>query len=261
MKAIDYELRGNSARIFLGKDDLVGWWGDDWDDVPYEHNAGRVSDEFVAGHIDVAFPFDAIVLEPCDGTINSRWSKQDMQRLEVPMFAVLPNPPEEGRGEYEDDFLALMGCLRLGVWSCYMGQEIHPETSFPDGTIVMQVVMKDDMEYIDGLRQSVVGHLRWAQRSKYGDADYSDILSHALLGVAPNESVTCSDITKRIILLVDREGNEEVVERLRHIVGAPSFVYPHELCRALFGETDPECPLRDTSEITARLIELIGAGE
>lgn len=142
MKAIDFEVKGNVVRIFLGQDDLDRWWGDDWDDAPYEHNAGMVYDEYVAGHIDVAFPFDAIVLEPCDGEINSPWSKQDMQEGRVPMLAVLASPPAD-RWRYEDSFSALMGHLDLGVWLCIMGQSIGKdfEAFLPSGAQVLEHVV------------------------------------------------------------------------------------------------------------------------
>ena len=54
MKIIDWEAKGNVVRYFLGADDLESWYGDDWDDVPYEHNAEQVYDQFVKGYMDVA---------------------------------------------------------------------------------------------------------------------------------------------------------------------------------------------------------------
>ena len=71
-KIIDFEVKGNVVRFYLGnKTDEWGWtnknykdrngntpdwlkpndtyYGDDWDDVPYEHNAGLVYDKFVKG--------------------------------------------------------------------------------------------------------------------------------------------------------------------------------------------------------------------
>ena len=47
MKIIDFDKKGNVVRFYLGKDDLNDYWGDDWNDVPYEHNAGTVYDEFI----------------------------------------------------------------------------------------------------------------------------------------------------------------------------------------------------------------------
>jgi hypothetical protein len=85
---IDMERKGNLVRFYLGKNGKQ--WGDDWDDAPYEHNAGRVYDEFVTGTLDVSFNFDHQLFEPCDGTVNSRWTKQDMIDRKVPCLVVLP---------------------------------------------------------------------------------------------------------------------------------------------------------------------------
>lgn len=68
MKIIDFERKGNLVRFYLGDDDLVEWYGDDWNDTPYEHNAERVYDEYIKGYCDMMFPFDDLVLEPCCGT-------------------------------------------------------------------------------------------------------------------------------------------------------------------------------------------------
>ena len=64
MKIIDFERKGNLVRFYLGDDDLVEWYGDDWGDTPYEHNAERVYDEYIKGYCDMMFPFDDLVLEP-----------------------------------------------------------------------------------------------------------------------------------------------------------------------------------------------------
>ena len=36
MKIIDWDRKGNVLRLYLGEDRLEDWWGDDWDDRPYE---------------------------------------------------------------------------------------------------------------------------------------------------------------------------------------------------------------------------------
>lgn len=93
MKIIDFETRGNVVRFYLGADDLQDWYGDDWDDVPYEHNAGTVYDEFVTEKVDIAFDFDCGVLEPQDdwrNKGNSDWCKNDMTERKVPCLIIVP---------------------------------------------------------------------------------------------------------------------------------------------------------------------------
>ena len=94
-KIIDFEKHGNVVRFFLGEDDLKEWYGDDWDDRPYEHNAGNVYDEFVSGWFDVAWDADHYVLEPADGAYNSVYCKDDMKSQDVPCI-VIAKPQEDG---------------------------------------------------------------------------------------------------------------------------------------------------------------------
>ena len=93
MKIIDFARKGNVVRFYLGADDLEEWYGDDWDDCPYEHNAGQVYDRFVKTYKDQYFDFDSLVLEPCDSWSNygnSQWCKDDMVARKVPCLIVIP---------------------------------------------------------------------------------------------------------------------------------------------------------------------------
>jgi hypothetical protein len=78
---IDFERKGNVIRFFLGENGKQ--WGDDWDDAPYEHNAGTVYNEFVSDIKDVMVPFDWEVSEPSGDFLNSPYSKQDFMRRNV----------------------------------------------------------------------------------------------------------------------------------------------------------------------------------
>ena len=91
MKIIDFEKKGNVVRFWLGADDLQEWCGDDWDDAPYDCNAGGVYEQYVSGHRDIAFPFDDLVIEPCEGAYNCSYTKEDMIKRHVPCIIVVPN--------------------------------------------------------------------------------------------------------------------------------------------------------------------------
>lgn len=96
MKIIDFERRGNVVRFYLGEDDCEDYRGDDWDDVPYEHNAGEVYPEYVVGYRDIVFPFEFIVVEPKDDfSLNSSYCKDDMKARRVPCLAVLKASKED----------------------------------------------------------------------------------------------------------------------------------------------------------------------
>ena len=90
MKIIDFHKKGNVVRFFLGADDCFDYWGDDWNDAPYDCNAGTVYDRYIIGHKDIYFPFDDLVLEPCDGVCNCWHTKEDMKKRRVPCIIVVP---------------------------------------------------------------------------------------------------------------------------------------------------------------------------
>lgn len=90
MKIIDFKRKGNVVRFILGADDLKDWYGDDWDDCPYDCNAGEVYEQFESGHRDIVFPFDDLVLEPCDGEYKCAYCKDDMKERRVPCIIVVP---------------------------------------------------------------------------------------------------------------------------------------------------------------------------
>lgn len=94
MKIIDFEKKGNVVRFYLGADDNEDYTGDDWDDTPYEDNAGRVYEEHIVGHRDIVFPFDFAVLEPADikWLSSSYWSKDDMKARNIPCIIVVLKP-------------------------------------------------------------------------------------------------------------------------------------------------------------------------
>lgn len=121
MKIIDWEAKGNVVRYFLGADDLESWYGDDWDDIPYEHNAERVYDEFVKGYIDVAYPFDTVVLEPCDGYLNSPWCKNDMIAKRVPIIITNDNVDPYDYARFETI------CPSSDTHRVYMGDHVDDD--------------------------------------------------------------------------------------------------------------------------------------
>ena len=123
MKIIDFEHKGNVIRFYLGADELESWYGDDWDDAPYEHNAGRVYDEFVTGHYDMVVPFDYTVMEPCDGQLNSRWCKLDMVTRAVPCIIIVPGKLEE-KLWYNNNFDDYVGAAE--VKRIYFGDKLEP---------------------------------------------------------------------------------------------------------------------------------------
>lgn len=121
MHIIDMERKGNLVRFYLGENGKQ--WGDDWDDSPYDCNAGTVYEEYVKAVKDVGFPFDNIVLEPCDGKLNCEYCKKDMIKRRVPCLIVVPKEIAE-EFEWKDyDFYFWVG--NENVKKFYFGDEME----------------------------------------------------------------------------------------------------------------------------------------
>lgn len=122
MKIIDWDCKGNMVRFYLGEDDCTDYHGDDWNDAPYDCNAGTVYKEYIKGHRDIVFPYDALVLEPCDGVVNCRFCKDDMVAGIVPCIIVVPAHLAEGT--YDDSYLYWARCK--GVKAYYFNDSMEP---------------------------------------------------------------------------------------------------------------------------------------
>ena len=95
MKIIDFEHYGNVIRLYLGADDCEDYWGDDWNDAPYEHNAGRVYQEYIKGYVEFAFSLKYNIYEACDGYFNSPFSKEDMINRKIPCLTICASAEPE----------------------------------------------------------------------------------------------------------------------------------------------------------------------
>lgn len=84
-KILDFECFGNIVKLYLGET-VNGIYGDDWDDIPYEHNAGTVYDKFYTDTVEIAFPLSTSVFEPCFGYSNSPYCKKDFLFRKVPFL-------------------------------------------------------------------------------------------------------------------------------------------------------------------------------
>ncbi len=117
---IDAETKGNVVRFYIG-DINANYCGDDWDDRPYEDNAGTVYSNFVDHTIDVAFPFDADVFEPNTG----RYCKNDIKNRMAPCIIIVPSSAKEYRWQYRplEDWIASDKTQKF-----YFGDTIDEET-------------------------------------------------------------------------------------------------------------------------------------
>lgn len=131
MKIIDFERHGHLVRFYLGDDADETFWGEDWDERPYDKQEdNKVYENHIMGHRDVVFPFDAIVCEPCDGHMMSRRSKRDMKGRRVPCIAVMFQEffdDDEYTWLYHDDFDMIASDARSVKF--FFGDAMEPSES------------------------------------------------------------------------------------------------------------------------------------
>lgn len=122
LKIIDFEKKGNVVRFYLGDENDQDYWGDDWDDKPYDCNAGTVYDQYIKGHVDISFPFDDLVFEPADQwNDNVNVSKEDMKNRKIP--CIIDVPGELVKDSYGGDtFTDWVGAK--GIKKYYFGDKL-----------------------------------------------------------------------------------------------------------------------------------------
>lgn len=125
-KIIDFEKKGNVVKFYLGSKDLENWYGDDWDDAPYEHNAGKVYDQWIVGTCEIAFPYNYAVLEPQEewrNQGNSSYCKDDMKARKVPCIVALKDADED-YWDTENEFGKI--AANDNAIKFYFGDELEP---------------------------------------------------------------------------------------------------------------------------------------
>jgi hypothetical protein len=81
----------DGRRAYFTTQDIDDQWGDDWDDVPYEHNAGRP----YCWHEGAGKPWQVVsvfwtddshgcLIEPSDGHLNSPYAVEDINEGQIP---------------------------------------------------------------------------------------------------------------------------------------------------------------------------------
>ena len=120
---IDCKIKGNMVRLYLGKNGKQ--WGDDWNDKPYEHNAGRVYDEYVEKIADISIKFEYEVNEPADFAkdSNSEFRREDFIKGKIYAFTVI-NPENNSSimiyfGEKFEDIVKRLNKIKAG-YSVYI---------------------------------------------------------------------------------------------------------------------------------------------
>ena len=91
MKIIDFEVNGNAIRFYLGADNCFDYLGDDWDDTPYEHNAGFAYERYCIGFADFYVDLDLDVFTPETDwhyKFGSPFCKNDFKKRKAPCVVI-----------------------------------------------------------------------------------------------------------------------------------------------------------------------------
>lgn len=139
-KIIDLDIKGNTVRYYLAKDPkkIKESWGDDWDDTPYEHNAGEVYRAYVEKIVDVFYPYDMMVTEPSDDwhyEYNSPFCKEDFKKRKAPRICIYY--PENPWGS--ETYSEMMGNENIN--RTYYGDSI--DKALKDSVYYMEVENED----------------------------------------------------------------------------------------------------------------------
>lgn len=156
-KIIDWEVRGCCIKFYLGNHtEEYGWlnpkfyaevksryqdekqfnyrkehyYGDDWNDAPYEHNAGEVYEEFVSGINYHYYPFDTIILEPNYNELNSPYCKDDFVAKKVPCVIVIEDNELWEKHQFDYSYKDWSNCKDKGLKKFYFGDELQVGTYF-----------------------------------------------------------------------------------------------------------------------------------
>lgn len=84
---IDSCFWGNALRLYFGYS-IEEFYGDDWDDVPYESNCGNVYSEYVDCVLDALVPFNYNVTDIADDLYyaNSHLCRNDFKNGKTTLF-------------------------------------------------------------------------------------------------------------------------------------------------------------------------------
>lgn len=176
-KILDFECFGNIVKLYLGET-VNGIYGDDWNDIPYEHNAGTVYDKFYTDTVEIAFPLSTQVYEPCFGYDNSPYCKKDFLFRKVP-FLLFGQLEESWRYHDFDELLENVPTLH----KLYIGDD-WDDVLVKYGNLFTRVE-----ENTDGTWDTI--QFMFSDHEKFA-IDIGDIGSLILDNIITSKSISCT---------------------------------------------------------------------
>jgi hypothetical protein len=117
-------VRDNWA--FFTTRDVTEQWGDDWDDAPYEHNAGDpipyclyMKKHNIEPYEIKRIAFDGDWEQPCSNVVSSSYSVQQINAGKVPWLQTpkwIPEPVKIMAGTTLDDFIRIVRDNDGQIW-------------------------------------------------------------------------------------------------------------------------------------------------
>lgn len=184
MNIIDIQAKGNVLRFYLGENGTQT--GDDWNDVPYEHNAGKVYDEFIQDTYDIVLPFEFEVQEACSNFLNSPYCYNNFKEKNVAKYYIY------NKNKHEKD--SILYAPLFGENIDYVISTIGRLKIMARLVIIMQLFPKAGLKELDQLLTKL---------SKNNDSDKlnSIALYYALIDVYKKEikegDSMCDFITRK----------------------------------------------------------------
>lgn len=105
---------------------MVDSWGDNWNDKPYEHNAGMVYEAYYDYYVDLVFPFDYRVLTPANDWYHfgtSPYCKNDFKQRYAPAAIICGTDVKE-TGSIDITYSKYLGADREHVIKLYYGDSL-----------------------------------------------------------------------------------------------------------------------------------------
>lgn len=106
--------------VYFTSREISKQWGDDWNDIPYEHNAGS---PYMPSQTDIenndiwniyVLKIDSVLKQPCDGTINSQYSVEMINNKIVPWLQSSNNMISIYAGTSLSDFIEMFKINNIG---------------------------------------------------------------------------------------------------------------------------------------------------
>ena len=128
-------LAGNLTTVSLvlipnqidDKEKVKECWGDDWDDTPYEHNAGDAYDEYYDYYVDLFFPFNYHILTPADDWHfcgNSPYCKEDFKNRYAPAAIICDDKVADETNDLDISYSKYLGADNDHVLKLFYGDNL-----------------------------------------------------------------------------------------------------------------------------------------